>query len=282
MEVTKSSISSSPAAANIASVFRDARRNPRDFITRLWCPRTLAKSLIILTGLVLFGLVLFEILLYSGTGRSSRLGSIVSTPIILLTRPSVTLPQGTYRGGTAQPGLQFLDVYKGIPYAQTTGGNNRFRPPVKLVVSDATRDVVHDARNFGPRCWSAGVTAGDDCLNLNIWRPRSLWAGQKVPVAVYIHGGSFNFGSGAERDMGSFVSWSAEPIIGVTLNYRLGALGFLNSNLTAKEGILNLGLRDQAAAFEWLQENIEHFGGDKNAVTIWGASAGAHSVSDDS
>jgi carboxylesterase type B len=104
-------------------------------------------------------------------------------------------------------------------------------------------------------------------------------ADQNVPVVVYIHGGSFNFGSSDERDIASFVAWSEDPIIGVSLNYRVGALGFLNSNITAEEGILNLGLKDQFAALEWVQENIGAFGGNKNRVTIWGSSAGAHSVS---
>lgn len=100
-----------------------------------------------------------------------------------------------------------------------------------------------------------------------------------MPVVVYFHSGSFNFGSGAERDIASFVAWSVDPIIGISVNYRVGALGFLSSNLTAEEGILNLGLKDQAAALEWVQENIRMFGGNKDRVTIWGSSAGAHSVS---
>lgn len=102
---------------------------------------------------------------------------------------------------------------------------------------------------------------------------------QNVPVVVYFHSGSFNFGSGAERDIASFVAWSVDPIIGVSVNYRVGALGFLSSNLTAEEGILNLGLQDQAAALEWVHDNIRMFGGNKDRVTIWGSSAGAHAVS---
>jgi carboxylesterase type B len=80
------------------------------------------------------------------------------------------------------------------------------------------------------------------------------------------------------HDTASMVSWSEQPFVAVSFNYRLGSLGFLPSRVGAKEGILNLGLRDQILLFEWVQENIEAFGGDKNNVTLAGLSAGAHSV----
>jgi len=202
------------------------------------------------------------------------------TPLILLARPSVTLPQGTFQGRTSKVGPVFIESFLGMPYAQTTGGDNRFRAPVKV----GTGEGNYDARGWGHKCWGGSDTqderSGDDCLNLNIWRPRGVNPDQKMPVVVYIHGGAFNFGSGKERDIASFVAWGVDPIIGVSLNYRTGALGFLPSNLTAEEGILNLGLKDQAMAFQWVQDNIEIFGGDKNLVTIWGSSAGAHAVSD--
>lgn len=152
-------------------------------------------------------------------------------------------------------------------------------PPVKLTAGMGK----HDARNWGHKCWGGpdgpDQRSGDDCLNINIWRTRGVKEDQNVPVVVYFHSGSFNFGSGAERDIASFVAWSVDPIIGISVNYRVGALGFLSSNLTAEEGILNLGLKDQAAALDWVNENIRAFGGNKNRVTIWGSSAGAHSVS---
>ena len=77
----------------------------------------------------------------------------------------------------------------------------------------------------------------------------------------------------------SVVAWSAEPFIAVSFNYRTGALGFLNSVLTANEGVLNLGLRDQILLLEWVNTNIAAFGGDPENVTLIGVSAGAHSVS---
>jgi triacylglycerol lipase len=76
----------------------------------------------------------------------------------------------------------------------------------------------------------------------------------------------------------SMVAWSEKPFIGVSFNYRIGALGFLPSKVTFDEEIVNLGLHDQVFLLQWVQANIEHFGGDKNDVTIFGLSAGAHSV----
>lgn len=95
---------------------------------------------------------------------------------------------------------------------------------------------------------------------------------------VYIHGGAFNRGYSSMHDTPSMLSWSPEPFIAVSFNYRLGALGFLPSSVTEKEGILNLGLRDQILLLEWVQKNIESFGGNVEDVTVVGLSAGAHSV----
>lgn len=77
----------------------------------------------------------------------------------------------------------------------------------------------------------------------------------------------------------SMVGWSEKPFIGVSFNYRIGALGFLPSKIIFDEGVVNLGLHDQVFLLQWVQDNIEEFGGDKNDVTIFGLSAGAHSVS---
>lgn len=81
------------------------------------------------------------------------------------------------------------------------------------------------------------------------------------------------------QNTASMVAWSEKPFIGVSFNYRIGALGFLPSRTSFDEGIVNLGLHDQIFLLQWVQDNIEEFGGDKNDVTIFGLSAGAHSVS---
>ncbi|KAH8899543.1 alpha/beta-hydrolase [Thozetella sp. PMI_491] len=202
--------------------------------------------------------------------------------------PVVTLRQGTYIGATLASGKRYakaVEAFQGIPYAQNTAGRNRFHPPVPLPPGTET----HDAVAFGQVCPNAFPRTvppeGEDCLNLNLYRPAdqnyenpAKVRAMKMPVVVYVHGGSFNSGAGMERNMGSFVAWADQPIIGVSFNYRVGALGFLPSALTAREGVLNLGLRDQQFLFEWVKQNVAYFGGDPDNVTIMGLSAGAHSV----
>jgi acetylcholinesterase len=119
----------------------------------------------------------------------------------------------------------------------------------------------------------------EDCLTANIFRPTSTSLNDKLPVAVYIHGGAFNRGSGKMHNTASMVAWSAQPFIAVSFNYRIGAPGFLNSVITRGEGLLNLGLHDQILLMEWVNQNIAMFGGDPDQVTLIGVSAGAHSVS---
>lgn len=179
-----------------------------------------------------------------------------------------------------------VEAWRGIPFAQTTGGQNRFRPPVPLELSAASAATPFDASRFGPVCPGTsaripGMLDGEDCLNLNVYRPASSYepGGARLPVVVYVHGGAFNGGLGTERDMSSFVGWSQTPIIGVNFNYRVGALGFPSSTTAEREGALNLGLRDQRLLFEWVRQNIGQFGGDESRVTLMGMSAGAHSVS---
>lgn len=202
--------------------------------------------------------------------------------------PAVKLRQGTYKGKTDPANANYpkaIESYLGIPYAQDTSGENRFRPAIPVPDSAATFDAVA----FGPTClgsWS-GLAESEDCLRLNVYRPQgSVIPGEvagrpksnPLPVVIYVHGGSFNTGHGGERNMASFVSWAKDDILAVSFNYRTGPFGFLPSALTAREGLLNLGLRDQQALFAWVRENIAAFGGDPENVTIMGLSAGGHSV----
>lgn len=122
----------------------------------------------------------------------------------------------------------------------------------------------------------------EDCLTANVFRQggSALGDGKLLPVAVYIHGGAFNRGTASMHNTASMMAWSGEPFVAVSFNYRIGALGFLPSGLSAQEGVLNLGLKDQIVLFEWVQENIRAFGGDPEQVTLIGLSAGAHSVCD--
>ena len=191
---------------------------------------------------------------------------------------SVKIPQGTYVGIEAESDFpQILQEFLGIPYAQSTAGSRRFLPPVPASLSKKT----FYASKYGNRCpgGDPGETPQtEDCLNLNIFRPKKRVMGKLLPVLIYIHGGAFNFGYGHGREIANMVGWSSEPFIGISFNYRLGAFGFLSSSLMAREGLLNVGLKDQALLFEWVRKNIAAFGGNPEAVTIMGSSAGAHSV----
>lgn len=147
-----------------------------------------------------------------------------------------------------------------------------------------SQDTI-DASQFGPRAPAqlfvkVGPTLeeSEDCLTVNVFRQARHSDASTLPVAVYFHGGAFNRGNAAMHDTASMVGWSELPFIGVSFGYRIGALGFLPSKLSATEGALNLGLKDQICLLEWVEENIHHFGGDKNNVTLVGLSAGAHSV----
>lgn len=205
--------------------------------------------------------------------------------------PSATvhLAQGRYTGVLLPASFavpRAVEAWRGIPFAQTTGGQNRFRPPVPLDLTASSAATPFDASAFGPVCPGTaaripGMLDGEDCLNLNVYRPASSHepGGARMPVVVYVHGGAFNGGLGTERDMSSFVGWSQTPIVGVNFNYRVGALGFPSSTVAEREGALNLGLRDQRLLFEWVRQNISRFGGDESRVTLMGMSAGAHSVS---
>lgn len=175
-----------------------------------------------------------------------------------------------------------VEAFRGIPYALPPTGDRRFRPPVKV---PNCADTI-DATEFGPRAPAkqfvvVGPTLeeSEDCLTVNVFRQAQPSDTSKFPVAIYLHGGAFNRGNAAMHDTASMVGWSELPFIGISFGYRIGALGFLPSNLSAAEGALNLGLKDQVCLLEWVEENIHHFGGDKNNVTLIGLSAGAHSVS---
>ncbi|KAK3297719.1 Alpha/Beta hydrolase protein [Chaetomium fimeti] len=227
------------------------------------------------------------------TDPSTTMTTSPTSPGSTATRPAVVLRQGTYVGTTLLASYRFpkaVEAFRGVPYAQDTGGQNRFRPPQPLPESTETFGAVA----WGKICPAEGMIArnmSENCLNSNIYRPAGLVdkdgyditePGAKkrphLPVVVYVHGGGFNKGHGTERNMASFVAWADAPMVAVNFNYRVGALGFLPSDVTAREGLLNLGLRDQQMLLGWVQDNIEAFGGDPENVTIMGLSAGAHSI----
>ncbi|KAH7153117.1 Alpha/Beta hydrolase protein [Dactylonectria macrodidyma] len=163
-----------------------------------------------------------------------------------------------------------LDVFYGIPFARA----QRFERP-----APATLPNRLDATKPADTC--PGLTSfseNEDCLRLNITRPaRTTTDVVGWPVLVFIHGGAFNFGTALERNMESTVSWSEKPIVAVSVTYRLGVLGFPAAPGEEGRKAYNLGLRDQAAALQWVVEHIGAFGGDGANMTVVGASAGGHS-----
>ena len=204
----------------------------------------------------------------------------------------VTSPCGPVKGcpGTVAGTI----AYKGIRYA--TAG--RWEHPKQVTGWDG----IYDATEYGncsyqPRAFydeeqnkkkyfyynefrkGETYTYSEDCLFLNIFTPDTAQAGQKLPVLIYIHGGGFTGGCAHEKHFDMPV-WSAKGIIGVTINYRLGPLGFFCLPQLAEEaGVTgNYGLYDQMTAMQWVKDNIAAFGGDPENITIMGQSAGAMSV----
>ncbi len=171
-----------------------------------------------------------------------------------------------------------VKVFKSIPYAEPPVGGLRFRPPVAIKSWDGTYEAIEYKL-----CAYQGYTQleewfgklqpeSEDCLNLSIWSPES--DGEKLPVMCWFHGGAFIMGGGVDPLYTGISLAKRGKVVVVTVNYRLGALGFLYiPGETA-----NVGLLDQIAALEWIKRNIEYFNGDPNNITIFGESAGAYSV----
>jgi para-nitrobenzyl esterase len=230
---------------------------------------------------------------------------LLSGVLFVVARPSAMIPDqvridtGTLAGvvGSTQPTVR---AFKGIPYAAPPLGENRWRAPQPA----AKWDGVRNANAFGAPC-AAGAPFGgrggggarggargqapadaappreparsEDCLYLNVWTSASS-ANDKRPVMVWIYGGGFTGGSGGMAWYDGENLAAKGPVI-VTINYRLGSLGFFAHPDLAKEaghpGSGNYGMMDAIAALQWVKRNIAAFGGDPNKVTVAGESAGA-------
>ncbi|MGW0579460.1 carboxylesterase/lipase family protein, partial [Streptomyces sp. NPDC002920] len=187
----------------------------------------------------------------------------------------VSTDKGAVRGATAYGVERFL----GIPYAAAPTGSLRWKPPQ----SPARWTGIREATDFGDPCpvlpsGNGPRSETEDCLDVNVWRPSGVRAGARLPVHVFIHGGGLTNGSGSQNDESKLVRETG--VIGVSLNYRLGAFGFLGLPALTEEGgeSGNYGFMDQQAALRWVQRNIAAFGGNPREVTIDGESAGGWSV----
>ena len=188
--------------------------------------------------------------------------------------------------GTTSDGIA---VFKGIPYAQPPIGELRWKAPQPVQDWDGIRDgSVFGNASIQPVLQIPGVKAveepvSEDCLYLNVWAPAdAIIEGRKLPVLVIIHGGGFQAFSGA-YDILQGEELARQGIVVVTINYRLGVMGFLAHPLLSQEdshGVSgNYGILDQIEAMKWVRKNIAAFGGDPDKVTVSGESAGAFSVS---
>jgi len=198
-------------------------------------------------------------------------------------QPVVNAPSGAVEG-TLDGGIR---EFKGIPYAVPPTGAMRWRPPAPMQPWKGVRK----ARDFGPACVqpqskggtsvyapAAPLPASEDCLTLNIWAPADA---KKAPVFFWIHGGALTSGSSREP-MYDGKRMAEQGVIVVSINYRLGVLGWLAHPALSAESPQkvsgNYGLLDQMAALAWVKHNIAAFGGDAGNVTIAGESAGGLSV----
>ncbi|GAA6022853.1 hypothetical protein JCM11491_007019 [Sporobolomyces phaffii] len=198
--------------------------------------------------------------------------------------PTVQIKNGTVEGISIESFRQ--EAFLGVPYAQPPVGNLRLRKPKSIATSFEGGRFKADSYSvfcpgFGSDDWAFEL--GEDCLTINIVRPAGTTQDSKLPIGFWIYGGGYQQGgSGDPRYNGTWVVQRSvemeKPIIFVSINYRVAALGFLNSPELAREGNQNMGLYDQRLAMEWVQENIASFGGDPAKVTIWGESAGAFAV----
>lgn len=179
-------------------------------------------------------------------------------------------------------------VFKGVPYAEPPLGDKRWRPPV----APAAWTGVRPATRFGPTCWQGTTAAApiyargeiarsEDCLSLNIWTSAPIAPGAARPVMVWFHGGGHNTGTGSAK-LFDGIPLARLGVVLVTINYRLGVIGFLAHPALTAESLRaasgNYGLLDKIAALEWVRDNIAGFGGDPGNVTIFGQSAGSWSV----
>ncbi|HIG39778.1 MAG: carboxylesterase family protein [bacterium] len=202
-----------------------------------------------------------------------------------MVKPCVITAEGELTGESIRGVLSF----KGIPYGEDTGGDNRFEPPIKKRAWQGERTAVAygpDAPQFrGPKPKAGATTnnfdlpVSEDCLYLNVWtrdsHPRSL-----RPVMVWLHGGGFTSGSASGSMYDGVNLCNRGDIVLVSVNHRLGALGFLHLAYADESAAdtVNLGMLDILLALQWVQRNVQSFGGDPDNVTIFGESGGGRKV----
>ncbi len=212
------------------------------------------------------GAILFSFLIFTACSRNCFCPQPVTEVI--------ETEQGPVRGVLENDGRVF--AFKGIPFAETTAGENRWKPPVPK----QPWTEPFPATKFGPPCPQftippntplPGIIGAENCLNLNVWTPAGIRNDAALPVLVYLYGGGFLNGFDAIPMLDGAYLAEQNQVVVVNLNYRLGAFGFLALN--ELDG--NYGYMDQVLALQWVRQNIAAFGGDPDRVTLIGESAGA-------
>ncbi|TKA71857.1 hypothetical protein B0A55_09823 [Friedmanniomyces simplex] len=204
--------------------------------------------------------------------------SFISTTLATLAKPTVAITNGTVQGLPANKAG--IKTFLGIPFAAPPVGSLRWQSPQPATAFRGT----YNATAFGASCYSADLVVpqigpvSEDCLTVNLWTAAKS-AGPRRPVMVWIFGGGFQFGS-SNSPLYNGSKLAEHDVIVVTFNYRLGVFGFLGLAELDRQGTPSgdYGLQDQLAALRWVKENIAAFGGDPENVTVFGQSAGAHSI----
>ncbi|PYH77459.1 alpha/beta-hydrolase [Aspergillus uvarum CBS 121591] len=221
---------------------------------------------------------LFCFVLCAGLCSTTR----ITSSAVQANPPTAETLNGTYLGEYLPEYQQ--DLFLGIPFARPPLEHRRFANPESLSTSwtGARPATQYAFECIGYGGDQKGYLQSEDCLYLNVIRPSGYENGS-LPVLVWIHGGGFKEGGTPDKryNLTFIVNNSViidQPIIGVSIAYRLGPFGFLNGDVVAGSGALNLGLKDQRLALHWIKENIAGFGGDSDKITIYGQSAGSESV----
>ena len=232
----------------------------------------------VLRGALALGLAVSSVLLAGAGGAPVRAQSAAAI---------VTVEGGRLAGAPSPLGDE-VTVYRGVPFAAPPVGELRWRPPQPAPAWEGVRD----ATAAGAACMQRAIPAevgrfynpgvdrmSEDCLYLNVWS--AAGPGERAPVLVWIHGGGLSIGNGADITYDG-TRLAQRGVVLVTINYRLGAFGYLAHPLLSAESEHaasgNYGTLDQVAALGWIQRNIAAFGGDPSRVTIFGESAGSWSV----
>ncbi|MCI4079716.1 carboxylesterase family protein [Streptomyces sp. MMS21 TC-5] len=193
-------------------------------------------------------------------------------------RPTVAVAQGALRGQARDGAEEFL----GVPYAAPPVGTGRLRAPRPPARWHGVREAIRPAPaclQFSPFGLADPQAVSEDCLYLDVYRPRTARPGARLPVILWMHGGAYSQGTGTQFGGRTMAELTGSVV--VSINYRLGQLGYLALPELSRENGLrsgSFGLMDQVEALRWTRENIAAFGGDPGSVTVSGQSAGSGSV----